>query len=71
MPVMTFLESYNLSGKTIISFSSHGGTSYGDSVSDLGKKVQNSYLELPFEFFYDGGRYLESRIDQWLKNSGL
>ncbi|MCQ2579038.1 MAG: SUMF1/EgtB/PvdO family nonheme iron enzyme, partial [Treponema sp.] len=44
MPVMTFLESYDFSGKTIISFSSHGGTRYGDSVSDLGKKVQSSYL---------------------------
>lgn len=71
MPVMTFLESYDFSGKTIISFSSHGGTRYGDSVSDLGKKVQNSYLGLPFEFFYGGGSGLEKRIDQWLANSGL
>lgn len=71
MPVMTFLESYDFSGKTIISFSSHGGTRYGDSVSDLGKKVQTSYLGLPFEFYYGGGSNLEKRIDQWLKNSGL
>ena len=71
MPVMTFLESYDFSGKTIISFSSHGGTRYGDSVSDLGKKVQTSYLGLPFEFYYGGGSNLEKRIDQWLKDSGL
>lgn len=62
---------FSYSGKTVISFSSHGGTRYGDSVSDLGKKVQNSYLGLPFEFYYGGGRNLESRIDQWLKSSGL
>ena len=54
---------FSYSWKTVISFSSHGGTRYGDSVSDLGKKVQNSYLGLPFEFYYDGGRNLESRID--------
>lgn len=71
MPVMTLLESYDFSGKTIISFSSHGGTRYGDSVSDLGKKVHNSYLGLPFEFYYSGGSNLEKRIDQWLKDSGL
>ena len=51
MPVMTFLENYDFSGKTVISFSSHGGTRYGDSVSDLGKKIQKSYLGLPFEFY--------------------
>ena len=71
MPVMTFLENYDFSGKTVISFSSHGGTRFGDSVSDLGKKIQKSYLGLPFEFYYSGGRNLESRIDTWLKNSGL
>ena len=35
MPVYTFLESYDFTGKTIVSFSSHGGTMFGDSVSDL------------------------------------
>ena len=38
MPVMTFLENYDFSGKTVISFSSHGGTRFGDSVSDLGNR---------------------------------
>ena len=65
------IENYDFSGKTVISFSSHGGTRFGDSVSDLGKKIQKSYLGLPFEFYYSGGRNLESRIDTWLKNSGL
>lgn len=71
MPVCTFLESYDFSGKTVISFSSHGGTMYGDSVSDLSKHLQKSYVGLPFEFFYSGGRDLNARIDEWLKSSGL
>ena len=71
MPVYTFLESYDFSGKTVISFSSHGGTMYGDSVSDLSKHLQKSYVRLPFEFFYSGGRDLNARIDGWLKSSGL
>lgn len=71
MPVYTFLESCDFSGKTVISFSSHGGTMYGDSVSDLSKHLLKSYLGLPFEFFYSGGRDLNARIDEWLKESGL
>lgn len=71
MPVYTFLESYDFSGKTVISFSSHGGTMFGDSVSDLSKHLPKSYVGLPFEFFYSGGRDLNARIDEWLKESGL
>ena len=71
MPVYTFLESYDFSGKTVVSFSSHGGTMYGDSVSDLSKHLPKSYVGLPFEFFYSGGRDLNARIDGWLKESGM
>ena len=71
MPVYSFIESYDFSGKTVVSFSSHGGTMYGDSVSDLSKHLPKSYLGLPFEFFYSGGRDLNARIDEWLKESGL
>lgn len=71
MPVFTFLESYDFKGKTVASFSSHGGTRYGDSVSDLNKKLQKSYVGFPFEFYYSGGRGLNSRIDRWLKSNDL
>lgn len=71
MPVYSFIESCDFSGKTMVSFSSHGGTMYGDSVSDLSKRLPKSYLGLPFEFFYSGGRDLNARIDEWLKESGL
>lgn len=71
MPVYSFIESYDFSGKTVVSFSSHGGTMYGDSVSDLSKHLPKSYVGLPFEFFYSGGRDLNARIDEWLKESGL
>ena len=71
MPVCTFLESYDFSGKTVISFSSHGGTMYGDSVSDLSKRLPKSYVGFPFEFLYSGARDLNARIDGWLKSSGL
>ena len=33
MPIATFLESYDLSGKTIIPFCSHGGGRFGQSLT--------------------------------------
>lgn len=71
MPVATFLEGYDFSGKTIISFSSHGGTIFGDSVSDLSKLAKGAYIAFPFEFYYSGGRDLHLNIDDWLKINGL
>lgn len=71
MPVYSFLEEYDFSGKTIISFSSHGGTMFGDSVSDLSKMVPDAYVGIGFEFNYSGGRELSDEISQWLEASGI
>jgi flavodoxin len=37
MPVYTFLESYDLSGKTIIPFCTHEGSGMGHSESEIAK----------------------------------
>lgn len=71
MPVVSFLEDYDLSGKTIINFSSHGSGRFGESVSDLSKQVQGSYVGFGFEFEYSGGRGLEEEISQWLALNGI
>jgi formylglycine-generating enzyme required for sulfatase activity/flavodoxin len=71
MPVFSFVESYDFGGKTIIPFCSHGGTMYGDSVSDLSKLAPNSYVGLGLEFNYSGGRGLSGKISEWLALSGI
>lgn len=71
MPVVSFVEQYDFAGKIVIPFSSHGGTIFGDSVSDLSKLVPDSYVGIGFEFNYSGGRDLEERISQWLAFSGI
>ncbi len=71
MPVYSFLEEYDFSGKTILSFSSHGGTMFGDSVSDLSKMVPGAYVGIGFEFNYSGGSGLSDEISWWLAASGL
>jgi flavodoxin len=40
--ILTFLEKYDLSGKTIIPFCTHEGSGFGRSVSDLRKACPNS-----------------------------
>ncbi len=40
--MFTFLEEYNLSGKTIIPFCTHEGSSFGGSVDNLKKECPKS-----------------------------
>ena len=71
MPVYTFLESYDFSDKVILPFSSHGGTRFGDSISDLSKTANGAYVGQGFEFEYSGGRRLEDSLRAWLSENGI
>lgn len=71
MPVLSFIEAHDLQGKIILPFSSHGGTVWGDSLSDLAKSVPGAYVGVGFEFHYSGGRGLADGIANWLRASGL
>jgi len=44
IPVWTFLETYNLSGKTIVPFCTHEGSGLGRSVSDIRRLCPNSIV---------------------------
>lgn len=44
IPIVSFIEEYDISGKTVIVFSSHGGTMFGDSVSQVSKLAPGSYI---------------------------
>ena len=69
MPVVSFLEEYDLSGKTVIVFSSHGGTMFGDSVSEVSKLAPDSYIGIDYEFHYSGSS--RRAISEWLKENGV
>lgn len=71
MPVYTFLEEYDFSGKVILPFSSNGGTRFGDSVSDLSKTAAGSYVGQGFEYEYSGGSGLSSNLNEWLDSNGI
>ena len=71
MPVATFLEEYDFSGKTIIPFCSHGGGEFGQRITDISKLVPNSRIGEGLSIHYSGGSSLDSDIDNWLKTNGL
>ncbi|MCD8090409.1 MAG: SUMF1/EgtB/PvdO family nonheme iron enzyme [Clostridiales bacterium] len=71
MPVFTFLEEYEFSGKVILPFSSNGGTRFGDSISDLSKTAIGAYVGQGFEYTYSGGSSLSDDLVTWLSNNGI
>ena len=66
MPVISFFDKYDFSGKTIFPFVSHSGSEFGASVSELNKILQNSYVGTPYCFYYGGGRELNTELDEWI-----
>lgn len=71
MPIATFLESYDLSGKTIIPFCSHGGGRFGQSLTAIAKLAPSSKMRTPLSIHYTGGSSMPSDVAQWLKDNGI
>lgn len=70
MPVATFLESYDFSGKIIVPFNSHGGGRLGQTVSAIAKLCPNSAIREPLSISYGGGSTLAREIESWLRETG-
>lgn len=73
MPVYTFLEEYDLSGKTIIPFVTHEGSGIGNSVLDIKNASANSDLVKPLVI---RGKNVTSEstrneISDWLEEIGM
>jgi flavodoxin len=71
MPVFTFLDGYDLSGKTIVPFCTHEGSGMGRTVADLRKTCpQSKVLE---GLAIRGGDVKNARdeIGGWLKDIGM
>lgn len=65
MPVFTFLENYDLSGKTIVPFCTSGGSGIGASVDDIRESCPNSTVT-------EGRRINDTgSIEHWLLGLGL
>ncbi len=71
MPIATFLENNNFSGKTIIPFCSHGGGRFGQSLTAIAKLLPDIPMGKALSVHYSGGSELENDIRKWLDSNGL
>ena len=71
MPIASFLESYNFSGKKIMPFCSHGGGRFGQSLTAISKLAPNAVITGGLSVHYSGGSSLKSNIKNWLAENNI
>lgn len=71
MPVASFLEEYDFSGKTILPFCSHGGGRFGQSLTAIAKLAPNAAMGEALSVHYSGGSELSGDVTDWLNNNHI
>ncbi len=66
MPIATFLESYDFSGKEIRPFCSNGGGGLGQSVSAISKLAPSAHVGQGLSIYYSGGADMPQQVTDWL-----
>lgn len=71
MPIASFLEEYDFSGKRILPFCSHGGGRFGQSLTAIAKLAPDSEIGEGLAVSYSGGAGLGDDISEWLQQNGI
>lgn len=71
MPIASFLEEYDFSGKTILPFCSHGGGGLGQSQTAIAKLVPDANLAEGLAINYSGGSDMPDDVSAWLDANGI
>ncbi len=71
MPIASFLEMHDLSGKTIVPFCSHGGGRFGQSLTAIAKLAPDAFIGEGLSVHYSGGSSLPDDVSAWLYKNGL
>ncbi|MBQ6365338.1 MAG: SUMF1/EgtB/PvdO family nonheme iron enzyme [Oscillospiraceae bacterium] len=71
MPIASFLEEYDFSGKQIIPFCSHGGGRFGQSLTAIAKLVPNANMGEGLSVHYSGGSGLAENVSAWLERNNI
>lgn len=66
MPVYTFLESYDFSGKTIVPFCTHEGSSLGHSEKDIAKACPKATVLEGIAIHGTSAASAESDVSRWV-----
>ena len=67
MPIASFLEEYDFSGKRIIPFCSHGGGRFGQSLTAIAKLAPDADMGEGLSVHYSGGASLPDDVSEWLE----
>ncbi|WP_245522857.1 flavodoxin [Thermoanaerobacter italicus] len=70
-PIATFLSEYDLSGKTIAPFCTHGGGGKGQMISDIIKLCPKSTILEEFVIYGSGAGDAQANVSQWLHKIGI
>lgn len=71
MPIASFLDEYDLSGKRIVPFCSHGGGRLGESINDISKLEPDAVIGEPLGIHYSGDANLQDEIREWLNQNKI
>lgn len=71
MPIASFLEKYDFSGKTIVPFCSHGGGRFGQSLTAIAKLAPDAIMGEGLSIHYSGGSTLSDDVEAWLAENGI
>ncbi len=71
MPIASFLEEYDFTGKTIIPFCSHGGGRFGQSLTAIAKLAPNATMGEGLLIHYSGGSALSADVEAWLELNNI
>ena len=67
-PVATFLSQYDLSGKTVVPFVTHGGGGVAHCITDIKKMCPNSDTLEGFVIYGSRAGNASQKISEWLKD---
>jgi flavodoxin len=68
--MFTFFKKYDLSGKTIIPFTTHEGSGLGSCVKDVKKAYPKENVIRDFSMYIQDVRTGKERVEKWLKKLG-
>ncbi|MDR2292821.1 MAG: hypothetical protein LBE11_05025 [Prevotellaceae bacterium] len=71
MALFTFLEKYDMSGKTVIPFCTHGSGRWGHSLDDLKKLCPNSNVLEGLALSGNTARNSKDSVIEWLQKTGI
>lgn len=71
MPVASFLEEYDFTGKTIVPFCSHGGGRFGQSLTAITKLAPDAVLGEGLAVNYSGGSGMPDDVTAWLEKNNI